>query len=85
MLQSFPICKSKMVAGKKSERIHKNLSKAGKKKNCIVFDSKENNLVLEFVENCETEETCSFDLAMAMCSEFVLRPSQRVQVNLQED
>lgn len=39
--------------------------------------------MLEFVENCEIEPTCSFDLAMAMCSESVPRPSQRVQVNLQ--
>lgn len=61
-----------MVSGKKSERIYKNLSKAGKKKIGLVFDCKENNLVLEFVEKCEIEQTCSFDLAIAMCSESVL-------------
>lgn len=35
----------------------------------LAFDCKQNNLELGFVEKCEIEQTCSFDLAMTMCSE----------------
>ena len=51
-----------MVAGRRAERVPKNLSKTGKKL-VLLFDCKKNNLVLRFVEKCENEQTHSFDIA----------------------
>lgn len=51
--------------------MRKILSKAGKKW-ASWFDCKTNNLELGFVEKYEIEETCAFDLAMAMCPESEL-------------
>lgn len=48
--------------------MHKNLSKTDKKL-AFWLVCKETNLELGFVEKCEVEQTCSFELAVAMCSE----------------